>query len=314
VAADHVAATSKPDALAPNLDDTVLLLGLLQAQRMTQDQRYADFVRQWLEAHKAATDPVEQLAVGSVILDLPGPAREGQAEFARQIGDRVRAQPTEGAMRQQLLWAAGFLGRLAQVTKDTQYSDAGLKLLTAGLAQTAPAASASQDLARDYFLVGQAAAAYPHEPPVTKAFVLASLQALRGMKETGGLWEDPVLSALNLAALNAGKRGAVLKEFRQLRGPGATPPPIVSSMTEQELRPLFPGRPRAPVAQLQRQLVTTLVERGKTQVAISQDLLKYGVDEAGAYGDSSPAAQGGFLLAYQKLDWRYGGSTWPGPR
>jgi hypothetical protein len=63
---------------------------------------------------------------------------------------------------------------------------------------------------------------------------------------------------------------------------------------------------------LQIQLVDLIFERGRQNILFSLDMLRYGVNEAGAYADGSLAAQGAFLLSYKKLDWRYGGSVWPG--
>lgn len=50
----------------------------------------------------------------------------------------------------------------------------------------------------------------------------------------------------------------------------------------------------------------------KDSLQFSQDLLRYSVSADGSVGDGSAAAQVAFLAGYQKLDWRYGGSTWPG--
>jgi hypothetical protein len=89
-------------------------------------------------------------------------------------------------------------------------------------------------------------------------------------------------------------------------------PPSVQIMTEQELKTLFPDKPRAALSNLQVQLSDLIFERARQNITFSLDMLRYGVSEAGAYADGSLTAQGGFLMSYKKLNWRYGGSTWPG--
>jgi hypothetical protein len=252
--------------------------------------------------------------VGSVILELPQAARQERLALAQRIGEALAALPTEGAKRPSLLAAGAFLGRLGQVTKETKYSDAGLKLVAAALAQPAPQPAGSREAAGGLCLLGMAVAAYPQDAATMKAYLIGVFGALRAMKETGGLWDDPAASALNLAALEAGRRVAAFKEFTEMKGADAKPPAVVAAIPEPELRALFPMQPKAPLPRLQRQFTTMIVDRAKKNAPISQDLLKYGVDEQGAYADGSPAAQGGFLLAYKKLDWRYGGNTWPGPK
>ena len=132
------------------------------------------------------------------------------------------------------------------------------------------------------------------------------------MKENGALWDDPIVSVMNLYAIEASMRGKALREFVQINDPKAVLPSCVKSMTLEELRPLFPDRPRAQLQQLQAQLVNLIFERGKQNLPFSLDMLRYGVSESGAYADGSEEAQGGFLLSYLKSDWRYGGNTWPG--
>jgi hypothetical protein len=147
-----------------------------------------------------------------------------------------------------------------------------------------------------------------------KTYILTAAQILLDMKEEGALWADPILSALNLSAIEAPKRRGALREFVKikLRDPKQILPASVQMMTEQELKTLFPDKPRTPVANLQAQLVDLIFERARQNIPFSLDMLRYGVNEAGAYADGSVTAQGGFLMAYKKLNWRYGGSVWPG--
>jgi hypothetical protein len=134
------------------------------------------------------------------------------------------------------------------------------------------------------------------------------------MKEEGSLWDDPTLSALNLCGIEAPRRRRALREFVKikLRDSKSSLPAAVQTMTEQELRTLFPDKPRASLLNLQVQLTDFIFERAKQNISFSLDMLRYGVNEAGVYADGSLTAQGGFLMSYRKLNWRYGGSTWPG--
>ena len=164
--------------------------------------------------------------------------------------------------------------------------------------------------AYELFLLGQAAALFRDDITVMKTYILTAAQALNRMKEDGALWDDPVVSALNLCAIEASTRRGAMREFTQRRD---ELPACIKVMTQEELMALFPDRPRAPIRTLQNQLVQLIWERGKQGFPFSVDMLRYGVNEAGAYGNGSPAAQGGFLLSFKRLDWRYGGNTWPGP-
>jgi hypothetical protein len=164
--------------------------------------------------------------------------------------------------------------------------------------------------AYDLFLLGQAATLFRDDITVMKAYILAAAYALDNMKEAGALWDDPLVSVLCLSGIEASTRRGAMREFTQRR---EELPACVKAMTQEELRVLFPDRPKAPLRNLQNQLVQLVYDRGKQGFPFSVDMLRYGVNEAGVYGNGSPAAQGGFLLIYKRLDWRYGGNTWPGP-
>ncbi len=149
---------------------------------------------------------------------------------------------------------------------------------------------------------------------VIKTYALTAARTLLDMKEEGSLWDDPVLSVLNLCGIKAPKRRGALREFVKLKQKDSksTLPAAVQMMTEQELRALFPDKPRASLINLQAQLSDFIFERAKQNISFSLDMLRYGVNEAGAYADGLLTAQGGFLMSYRKLNWRYGGSAWPG--
>ena len=314
VAADYVLASSKPETVPATLEGELLVRGLLRAYNVKQDQRYLAFVQAWIAAHKTPGAGGLPVALGNVILELPPEVRQGNMALARQVGDQAKetARRPGEIQRTSELSRGAFLGRLTEVTKEPSYAEAGRQLLTAALALPGPKAADALASARELVLLGQAAAAYPTDDAITKAFILAAFRALRTMKENGALWDDRTVSALNLYGVQASTRGRVLRDFGRATGPNATLPASVQAMTEQELRPLFPNLPKAPLPNLQRQIVNLVNQRAKQCMPFSIDMLRYGVNEAGAYADGSPTAQGGFLLAYTPLPWRYGGDPWAG--
>jgi hypothetical protein len=245
--------------------------------------------------------------VGNVILGLPAKTRQHYLALPNKLGEQAINGHIDSGVRNRVLRLGVFLGRLAEVTNKPDYGKAGLKILKAGLDQLSIKTSALE-----FSSLGEAAALFREDDTVMKLFVLAEARTLQNMQEDGALWQDSTLTVLNLYGLEAPKRRAALREFVKTAGPKPTLPPTVKLMTQEELRAIFPERPRAELLQLQIQLVNLIFDRGKQNIPFSLDMLRYGVNEAGAYANGSPVAQGGFLLSYKKLPWRYGGNTWPG--
>ncbi len=67
------------------------------------------------------------------------------------------------------------------------------------------------------FFSGQAAALFRDDITVMKAYILAAAQALNKMKEAGVLWDDPLVSVLNLCGIEASTRRGAMREFTQRR-------------------------------------------------------------------------------------------------
>jgi hypothetical protein len=313
-AADYVMAAMKPEALPVNQEGELLLSGMIRAHKETKDQKYFEFVRKWIDTHKTSGTIDEQIALGRVILELPAETRQFYLTLARVLGDRAAKGQIDPGDRNRSLRLAILLGQLSEVTNKPAYGEAGLKIFKAALNRVSPKRLTQRESTLDFILLGQAAATYKDDSTVMKTYILTAAQILLDMKEEGSLWADPIQSALNLSAIEAPKRRGALREFVKikLRDPKQTLPVSVQMMTEQELKTLFPDRPRTSVANLQTQLVDLIFERARQNIFFSLDMLRYGVNEAGAYADGSLTAQGGFLMAYKKLNWRYGGSVWPG--
>jgi hypothetical protein len=311
-AADYLLVIAKPEGVAANLTTEVVLKGMLRAHGETKDPRYLQFIERWIDSHKQPKPLDQQAILGKIILELPSEVRQSYLDRAAQIGDRVLARPPDIVDQNQSLIVGIFLGRLSEVMKKPRYEEQGLRIIKAALRQPVQKQPTDVERAYELFLLGQAAALFRDDITVMKAYILTAAQALSKLKEAGVLWDDPLVSVLNLCGIEASTRRGAMREFTQRREQDALPA-CVQATTLQELRMLFPDRPKAPLRNLQSQLVQLVYDRGKQGFPFSVDMLRYGVNEAGVYGNGSPAAQGAFLLSFKRLDWRYGGNTWPGP-
>ena len=309
-AADYMLVIAKPETVTPNLAAEVVLKGMIRAHAETKDPRYLQFVQRWVDIHKSAKTVEQQAILGKVILELPAGVRQPYMDIAAQIADRLAGSPVDSGDETQVLIAGTFLARFSEVSKRPKYEEPGLRMIKSALKQPDRKRSTDVQKAYDLFLLGQAATLFRDDITVMKAYILTAAYALDNMKEVGALWDDPLVSVLNLSGIEASTRRGAMREFTQRR---EELPACVKAMTQEELRVLFPDRPKAPLRNLQNQLVQLVYDRGKQGFPFSVDMLRYGVNEAGVYGNGSPAAQGGFLLIYKRLDWRYGGNTWPGP-
>jgi hypothetical protein len=314
VAADYVMNTMKPQSVPANQEGELLLSGMIRAHKETRDQRYFEFVQKWIDNHKTSGTIDEQIALGRVILDMPAETRQFYLSLARVLGDRAAEGQIDAGDRNRSLRLAVLLGLLSEATHKPAYGEAGLKIYKAALNRLSPKRLSQRESALDFLLLGQTAATFKDDSSVMKTYLLTAARTLLDMKEEGALWDDPVVSILNLSGIEAPKRRGALREFVKIKLRDSKPalPASVQVMTEQELKTLFPDKPRATLVNLQVQLVDLIFERGRQNIPFSLDMLRYGVNEAGAYADGSLSAQGGFLMSYRKLNWRYGGSTWPG--
>jgi hypothetical protein len=313
-AADYVMAAMKPETIPASQEGEILLSGMIRAYKETKNQRYLEFVQKWLDTHKTSGTIDEQITLGRVILDLPAEARQFYLSLARVLGDRAAEGQIDPGDRNRSLRLAVLLGLLSEATNKPSYGEAGLKIFKAATGRASTKHLTQRENALDFILLGQATAAYKDDSAVMKTYVLTAARILLDMKEEGALWDDPTLSVLNLCGIEAPKRRGALREFVKikLRDSKPTLPASVQLMTEQELRTLFSDKPRAALSNLQVQLTDLIFERARQNISFSLDMLRYGVSETGAFADGSLTAQGGFLMSYKKLNWRYGGNTWPG--
>ncbi len=309
--ADWVLANLAPAAVPATPEGEVVVRGMLRAHAATHDPRFLQYARVWIEAHKTPQEPVNAAVVGNVVLDLPEPAKQELMGLATRFCEPCAALPAATTPRAAVLEAARLLGRVAIEATRPRFRKPGLDLALAAAAAQPPAGT-PLEAARDLALLGQAAAVYPGNAVIAHACIVASARALKTQNEEGALWDDPAVSVLNLIGIGSAARRGVFKGFVELKGQDPKLPELATAVTDPELVALFPEIPAKQTPRMRRQLVDMIARRGKQSLAFSADMLRYGVNAAGAFGDGSPEAQGGFLLAYQKLDWRYGGNVWPG--
>lgn len=312
VVATQVLGSASPEVLPVSFETEVLLRGLLRVHADTRNAACRDFARAWVEAHKAIQGPVAPLALGNVILDLPRADRQPYMKLARQIGDLAsRADPAR-ATRNANLWAGAYLGRLGKIARADAYTQAGLRMMAAAMAQ--PADTEPLEQAKALAFMGQAGAAFSQDSGVQKGLVMTAFPALLALKEPGAVWDDPLVSALNLWGLSAAQRSETFQYLRERSGQGVREQPeVFATLTPAELESLAGQAIKGGTGKLRTQVRTLMFVRGKRSLPFSRDALRYEVSEAGLFADGSLLAQGAFLLGYQKLDWRYGGNTWPGP-
>ncbi|MCX7598336.1 MAG: hypothetical protein N2512_05650, partial [Armatimonadetes bacterium] len=166
--------------------------------------------------------------------------------------------------------------------------------------------------ALDSLLLGQAADCFPREEAIGKACLVELARNLGGMREIGGLWADPVVSALNIFAIKLASAGGVLKGLSAKPAKRQIASPLLDALTPEELASALGRKAVRQTDAARKTLSAFIAARARQQLPISVELLKYGVKEAGAYADGSAMAQGAFLLAWERPAWSYGGdSPWP---
>jgi hypothetical protein len=310
VAADYALGKFKPAEVPANLDGELLMRGMLRAFADTKDQKYLDFVNQWLAAVKPE-DADARAAVGNVYLDMTRPLPQEIKTRGAVLADGLLPLVTApgDADRLTLLRAAGFLGMWSKVQGQARYAEPGDKLMRLALAKPAPKFDDTAANARELLPLVQAATVWPEGKELGKALTVSMFLSLRGMKEPGGRWDDPGLTALGTAGAAAAQKGKVLAEYARDKVQKELPA-VIKEMTVEEANAFFGAQKHQTP---RREIARVISQCGREGLPFSRDGLRYGVDAAGAYGDGSMLEQGGFLLAYSKLNWRYDGNTWPGP-
>jgi hypothetical protein len=304
VAADYTLGNLPANDVPGDLGGQMLALGMARAYTDKHDERYLDWARQWIDIHKDSAEAATQVAVGNTILQLPERAREAYLPLAKAYAEKPAALAPP-ANRNAALAAGTFLGRLGQVARDQTYARAGQAVANAALSLPWPSDAMPQHLA----LIGEALSVYPKDTDLAKAAAIASYISLCWLKEPGGLWEDPTAVGLYAYGMQAG--AACMRGVTEKMS-GRSLPASLEAITDDELTALFPDQLEERSRRLKTRMGVLLFLRGKQGLPFTIDAMRYGVNEAGAYGDGSAQEQGGFLMAYKPLQWRYDGNAWPG--
>jgi hypothetical protein len=299
-------ATLRRDAadlkLSPGVE--LLLRGMLRAAEVTQDKRYREFVETWAKEHlkERETNP----HVARILVELAG--KGGPASYL-DVGKKCATQPPSEATGTDAQLAAslraGFLARVAQLTKDATLAEAakialGLEGKTeaqlvadwrklgvkpvpmANEYMPRPPKAEPATLADSVRLVAlaDAAAALPQDRLVRLACDLQQSACSRGLSEKGGLWDDAAVSALNLYETLALRK---VRRAHPIAWAEATAPAALKAKGNRQ--------PAGPLWANPEQFYDCAFP-------YAFDQLKYKVDEAGHYGGGSPMADGAALLLF----------------
>ena len=299
------AAPAKVNPLLAGVGVELLLRGMLRAAEVTQDTRYRDFVESWAKAYLKEAETNPHVARILVELAAKGQPADGLAA-AKKCAERYAGKgPSPAPDFEELVDApfrAGFVARVAQVTKDPKLAEAARPALglegkaeeqlvrewqklgvrpapmACELIQKPPQAGAATvaDSARLLALLDAAAAA-PEDRIIRLACDLQQSACSRGIREIGGVWDDPTVSAVNLYGVLAAAR---LRRARPIQW-------VAEPAQEKK------GRRGS-----QLPLWAHPEQFYKGAFPYAFDLLKYKVDENGHYGDGAPMADGAALLLF----------------
>jgi hypothetical protein len=289
--------------LAPSPETEILMRGMIRAAAAAKDDRYRAFVEKWAQAHlnEGAENPHE----ARVLLELA--AKTGKPEnyiaLAKTCAEKCAAEaPPATPGTPEAAFKMGLMARVDQVTKDQKLADSAkaafnlqgkteqemvkkwqkLGLKPPPMAcdfgpKPKPAGTSTMVDTAWFMALADAAAATPDDRIVRLACDLQQSTCSRGLKEIGAVWDDPVMSALNLYQVHAlGKlRRAKPIQWVELtvakgKGPRRITGPLWA-FPDQFYKGCFP---------------------------YSYDLLKFKVDEKGHYADGSVMADGAALLLF----------------
>lgn len=307
--------------LAPSLGTEMLMRGMLRAAEVGNQPKYREVVETWAKQHleEAGEDP----CVIRVLAELA--ATGGAAEYLNTAKKCARTLAEKNAPGAEV---AGLLARVAELTKDDALAEAAkARLALEGkteknlLAQWQKARPRVPPMACDFgpqppaeqpatqadvlrfMALADAASALPEDRVVRLALNLQETVCSRGVRELGGVLEDPVAAALCLAqVLDARKL--------QRRHPIAWTEPSAAAESKPQAevkskiaaKPKAASKPRAKrdaaAAKPAAPLWATPENFFKYSFPYGSNLLKYKVSEDGHYADGGVLADGAALLLF----------------
>jgi len=304
----------EPSGLAPSLDTEILMRGMLRAAQVATQPKYREFVEAWANRNlpEADKDPHVARVLAELAADNGPPkylaAAKGCAEkLARE------SSPQGGD-------TAGLLARVAELAEDDALAQTAkarlaldgktekdllgqwqtMKLRVPPMAcdfgpEPPPEKPATQADVLRLMALADAARALPEDRVVRLAMNLRQAACSRGMRELGGVLEDPVAAALSLAAVFDGHKLNRQHPIQWIESVPAEARPKVPAPAKQappapKVKPRT-GRPAAP-------LWTTPEKFFQYSFPYSCNLLKYKVSEDGHYANGEVIADGAALLLF----------------
>jgi len=290
----------EPSQLAPSLDTEVLMRGMLRTAEVAKKPKYREFVEAWAKQHLAEAD--DDPHVARVLAELA--ASGGAAKYLDAAKGGAEKLAQESSQQGDV---AGLLARVAELTKDEGLAKTAkarldlesktekdllgqwqkMKLRVPPMAcDFGPKPPTEQSATRAdvlrFMALADAARAMPEDRVVRLALNLQQAACSRGVRELGGLLEDPVAAALCLAQVLDARKVNRQHPIQWTEPPAA------------EAKPQAKARPKA--ARLAAPLWTTPESFFQYSFPYSCNLLKYKVTEDGHYATGDVMADGAGLL------------------
>jgi hypothetical protein len=308
-----------PSQLAISLGTELLMRGMLRAAVVAKKPSYRAFVETWGKQHLEQADKDPNAA--RVLAELA--ASGGPAKYLAAAKSCAEKLAREGSQQDGV---AGLLARVAELTKDETLAQTAkarfalegkaekdllnqwqkMKLRVPPMAcdfgpKPPPEKQATQADVLRFMALADAARAMPEDRVVRLALNLQQAVCSRGVRELGGVLDDPVVAALCLAqvldARKLDRRHPI--QWTDLLGAGAKtgkakPPADVLPKGADKPRAKAPARAAKPAAPL------WAAPEGffKYSFPYSSNLLKYKVSEDGHYAGGDVLADGAALLLF----------------
>jgi hypothetical protein len=322
--------------LTPSLGTEMLMRGMLRAAEVTKKPAYREFVEAWAKQHLEKAD--KNPCVARVLAEL---AAGGEPAKYLAAAKGCAENLAQGSSQQGDI--AGLLARVAELTKDPALAKAAearlglegktekdllvqwrtMKLRVPPMAcdfgpKPPPEKPAAQADVLRFMALADAARALPEDRVVRLALNLQQAACARGVRELGGVLEDPIAAALCLAqVLDARKinrrhpvqwtelataedtpqtkaKAKVAVAAKDAPKPQAKPKAKAAVIAKDAAKTQAKAKRRA--AQPGTPLWTTPEDFFKYSFPYSCNLLKYKVSEDGHYASGDVLADGAALL------------------
>lgn len=292
-----------PKSLSPSPEVEIIMRGMLGAAQINKEKKYSDFVTAWAEKYfkEGATNP----RVARILVELAGTDVNKEKYLAAARACAERCAGTTGQSIENSL-NAGFLARLAQVSGEASFRETAkvmlglegkteeellkawrtLKLNPPPMACDLPKDATSRVTIEDamqFLALADVASAARSDTIVRLACDLQESVCSKGLREYGGVWDDPILSALIL-------RNVALQ--RQLR------------KGKPQMKWYKPDNTKKGDARFTPKWAFPNQHFTKEAIPFAVNLLKYSVDEKGHFGPGTVMSDGAALLLFSQASER----------